>query len=107
LTGPWLPDGAFSSLEDVIRHHIDPEGSLASYDVGSTVGPDIQVLDQPHHLDRLLSSVGPELDAVPSLTGSQINELVAFLNALTDPDAADLGHLIPETVPSGLPVGGR
>ena len=107
LTGPWLHDGAFNSLEDVIRHHIDPEGSLASYEVGATVGPDIRVLDQPHYLDRLLSSVDPELDAVPSLTDSEVAELVAFLNALTDPDAAELGHLVPEAVPSGLPVGGR
>ena len=33
-------------------------------------------------------------------------ELVAFLKSLTDPAARDLGHLVPDRVPSGLPVDG-
>jgi cytochrome c peroxidase len=107
VTGPWLHDGAFNSLEAVIRHHMDPETSLASYDVGVTVGPDLPFLDGQRHVEWLLTSVSPELAAVPSLTDSQIDDLIAFLNALTDPGATDLGHLIPASVPSGLPVTGR
>jgi len=42
--------------------------------------------------------------AVPDLSDDEIADLVAFLGALTDPAAADLGHLVPERVPSGLPV---
>ena len=107
VTGPWLHDGAFNSLEDVIRHHMDPMASLASYDVGATVGPDLRFLDRQRHVEWLLTSVSPELAAVPSLTDSQIDELIAFLDALTDPGATDLGHLVPASVPSGLPVTGR
>jgi cytochrome c peroxidase len=107
VTGPWLHDGAFNSLEAVIRHHVDPETSLASYDVGVTVGPDLPFLGGQRHVEWLLTSVSPELAAVPSLTDSQIDDLIAFLDALTDPGATDLGHLVPASVPSGLPVTGR
>ena len=36
------------------------------------------------------------------LTENEIEQLVSFLKALTDPNASDLRHLIPEKVPSGL-----
>jgi cytochrome c peroxidase len=107
VTGPWLHDGAFSSLEGVIRHHMDPEASLASYDVGSTVGPGLLFVDRQRYLEPLLSSISPELAVVPSLTDSQIDDLGAFLDALTDPGATDLSRLVPASVPSGLPVTGR
>ncbi|MEA2009404.1 MAG: cytochrome c peroxidase [Actinomycetota bacterium] len=104
LSGPWTHDGAFSSLEAVIRHHMDPETSLASYDVAQAVGPSLQFVNRDRYLDPLLASVDPLLEAIPNLTDEQITDLVAFLNALTDPAAMNLDHLVPESVPSGLPV---
>ena len=38
------------------------------------------------------------------LNEQEIDDLIAFLGALTDPSARDLTHLIPEVVPSGLVV---
>jgi cytochrome c peroxidase len=38
------------------------------------------------------------------LSDTQIAELVAFLKALTDPAFRDANHLVPDHVPSGLPV---
>jgi cytochrome c peroxidase len=104
LTGPWMHDGAFATLEAVIRHHVDPERSLAAYDVGQTIGPGLPFIDRRRYLDPLLASVTAELDAVPELSDEQIADLVAFLHALTDPAAANLDHLVPEDVPSGLPI---
>ena len=104
LSGPWTHDGAFSSLEAVIRHHTDPEASLGSYDVSQAVGPSLQFVNRDRYLDPLLASVDPLLEAIPDLSDEQIADLVAFLNALTDPAARDLDHLIPASVPSGLPV---
>ena len=40
------------------------------------------------------------------LTDAEVAALIAFLEALTSPTATDLSHVIPDTVPSGLPVGG-
>ena len=39
-----------------------------------------------------------------SLGDGEIADLVAFLEALTDPASRDLAHLIPARVPSGLAV---
>jgi cytochrome c peroxidase len=44
---------------------------------------------------------------VNQLSDSQIADLLAFLGALTSPTATDLSHIVPEAVPSGLPVGGK
>ncbi len=104
ITGPWTHDGAYTTLENVIRHHIDPEGRLLDYDVAQTVGPGLLVLDRQRHLDPIVASISAELDAVPALSDAQIASLVAFLESLTDPAATDLGHLVLESVPSGLPV---
>jgi cytochrome c peroxidase len=39
-----------------------------------------------------------------SLESDEIDQLVAFLYALTDMRALDMMDIVPETVPSGLPV---
>jgi hypothetical protein len=38
------------------------------------------------------------------LSGAELNQLMEFLNALTDPASLDLSGDIPASVPSGLPV---
>lgn len=105
LTGPWMHNGAFSSLEDVINHHLAVEPSLRNYD-GSKL-PDLY-RNEVHLDDDLINEMLITLDsrmATPiELSQEQINQLQAFLNALTSPSAVDLSYLIPETVPSGLPV---
>jgi cytochrome c peroxidase len=55
-------------------------------------------------VDAALSSLDPALRALAPLTDEEIADLVAFLGSMTDPAAADLDYLIPESVPSGLPV---
>ncbi len=42
--------------------------------------------------------------ALEPLADAEIADLVAFLKSLTDPRSRDLGHVIPDRVPSGLPV---
>ena len=44
-----------------------------------------------------------EIDTV-SLTPGEVDALLVFLRALTDPASIDLRHLVPYQVPSGLPV---
>ena len=36
-----------------------------------------------------------------------IDEVTAFMTALTDPAARNLAHVVPAYVPSGLPVDGQ
>jgi len=106
LTGPYMHNGAYHTLEEVIWHHMSPLESFARY--------------QPTHLEEEVRQtyladpylVGLMLDSyemhgsadTPSLTPEEIDRLIVFLGALTSPAAQDLAHLIPADVPSGLPV---
>jgi cytochrome c peroxidase len=99
LTGPWMHDGAYLDLETVIRHHLDPAATCQAYERGELGGLPIGV-----SVDAALDSVDPALGALEPLSDEQIADLLAFLEALTDPAAEDLDYLIPESVPSGLPV---
>lgn len=132
LTGPWGHDGAFASLEAVVRHHADPVGSLAAYDpsqailpkpeavieasaVGATlrfaaVNParlgDYRKRDTWLHANAKLRDALARANELPSrrMKDAEVIDLVAFLKALTDPTSRRLDYLVPATVPSGLPV---
>lgn len=105
LSPPYMHDGAFYSLDDVVRHHLDPLSSYRTFDVG-TVRADMAQAGLPttEQLNRMRAT----LDFTPArqLSDQEIAELVVFLEALTDPTALDLTQWIPSSVPSGLPVGG-
>lgn len=104
LTGPWLHNGAYDSLEAVIEHHLNPAESLRVYD-GRALPPDLRptLQNQPVTLEDILQTLSPQLPTA-ELSPQEVQQLLAFLQSLTDPAATDLNHLIPAQVPSGLPV---
>lgn len=106
-TAPYGHSGAYATLDAAVRHHLDPMAELARYDRSQAVLPalaeaqDWVPMDDP--AERIEIAAATELAPLP-LTDAQIADLIAFLDALTDP-AALAGRLgVPETVPSGLPV---
>lgn len=109
LTGPWGHAGAYNSLEAVIRHHADPIRSLYHYDPSQLVLPerddlndaDLAVFNNDDRMFALASTC--EITPV-SLSDEEVAELVAFLQALTDPTQIDLRRDVPKRVPSGLPI---
>ena len=110
LTGPWGHGGAFNSLEDIVRHHLDPVTSLKNYDChNEPVMPsradldalDCIVQDDPSRVDEIAAA--NELEPV-DLSDKEVGYLIDFLNALTDPASLDLRHSVPDYVPSGLPL---
>jgi len=108
LTGPWMHNGAYATLEAVVRHHLNPVNALLTYDA-SQLAPDLRVtvLEDAETLNRMLSAPGLEPKPVPALTDGEIASILAFLEALTSPSAIDLTRTIPARVPSGLQVGGN
>lgn len=103
LTGPFGHDGAFFSLRDFIDHYGDSDLKLRSFR---------EPLEEPllagtlrTNFDDVLATRDTLLDGVV-LTEEVVDELAAFMTALTDPRARDLGKLVPRRVPSGLPVDG-
>ncbi|MDP5217709.1 cytochrome c peroxidase [Ruegeria sp. 2205SS24-7] len=104
LTAPYGHNGAYSDLDSMIRHHLDPLAGLQRYDPGQarlpalTGAEDTRALNDPEETARIAAAN----DLAPvSLSDAEIADLIAFLGALTH-DAKRLG--VPETVPSGLPV---
>jgi cytochrome c peroxidase len=109
LSGPWMHDGAFTTLEATVQHHLNPTESLQNYDpaqLSELMAEACQ--DQPETLAAILKWYTPAnaSDGV-TLSEEQMQHLLAFLQALTSPSAENLTHIIPASVPSGLPVGGN
>jgi cytochrome c peroxidase len=105
LTGPWMHNGAYVSLEAVVRHHLNPREALDNYDTGQLVAelqPTCQ--DDQATVDLVLATLDPLVASPIELSDEELADLLAFLHALTDPDAMYLEEDIPPSVPSGLPV---
>ncbi len=108
ITGPWMHNGALLTLDEVIRHHLDPVGSLRRYDPAQ-----LPVLlrekchASPEVLAALVASKSRSASEGVTLSEAERRDLIAFLESLTSPGALDLAHTIPASVPSGLPVGGN
>ena len=109
LTAPYGHTGAYNTLEAVVRHHLDPVGSLHIYDQQQSVLPSRTDLDAEDFvvmnddMRRIAIADANELDPV-TLSDEQFRDLIEFLHALTDRDALDLRSDTPPGVPSGLPL---
>lgn len=104
LTGPYMHNGAFSTLNEVVNHYRNKAQSTNSF-TGQNM---VQAADLAPTLlptqDLLLTPSQLFLQVPGNLPPQQVNDIVAFLNALTDPAAVNRLNEIPDTVPSGLPV---
>ena len=54
--------------------------------------------------DARAAALDPILSVPVTLTEAELGDLMAFLNALTDPASLNLLPDVPDSVPSGLPV---
>jgi cytochrome c peroxidase len=104
LTGPWMHDGSYTSLEAAVRHYLDAPTALRSYDA-SQLRADLRTshLSDPASLDEISATIDSRVRSPLSLSDGEVDDIIAFLKSLTDPDAIDLST-IPRSVPSGLPV---
>ena len=116
-TGPWSHAGAYTTLEAVIRHHLNPQAAVDNYDfnqlessiVASGQTDDMRINTQKA-LDKLATNRAIGVFSAPllELTDEQIGYLLEFLKTLTDPCTQDRACLAPwipdETVadPDGL-----
>jgi cytochrome c peroxidase len=107
ITGPWMHNGAYIDLRDVVEHNLDPLAALQNYSANQ-IGPELQgpAMADESIVNAALTCQEVHIESI-ALTEKEIDELMAFLNALTSPSALDAALLIPERVPSGLAVGGN
>jgi cytochrome c peroxidase len=132
LTGPYGHAGAYSSLEDIVRHHLDPVRSLHNYDVESgALTPMENVLELTangasfrqswlseqrragfqqsdswvQRSDTLRRNIALANELSPiELDRQEIRDVLAFLESLTDRRAQSRDYKIPAAVPSGLDI---
>ncbi len=102
LTAPYFHSGAYATLNQVIAHHADMLNMAANFDPSQHLPPAFYSSVRPYNPIDQLTTAAPELINGLPLTDQEIADLVAFLQALTDPAAADLAHFVPEAVPSGF-----
>jgi cytochrome c peroxidase len=102
----FMHNGAFTSLEDAVRHHLDVVASARHYTPASQrLAADLSGPTGP--IEPVLARVDPILATPIALTNEQIDQLVAFVrDGLLDPRATPerLRRLVPRSVPSGRPV---
>ena len=106
LTAPYMHNGAFKTLETVVRHYTNPDSSLRNYDV-TQLDPALRPLvrnDPTTIADVLQTLDGRFRFAEIRLTAEEQTQIVAFLKSLTDPEARNLADVVPAAVPSGLSV---
>lgn len=102
ITGPWMHNGAFTTLEAAVRHHFNP---LPTYDITQLTPLMQRTVQGPEIL--YIATTAPSLTRpTPSLSDAEVAAILAFLQSLTSETAVDLRHTIPDRVPSGLPVEG-
>ena len=109
LTAPYGHAGAYNTLRAMVVHKLDTVNALYNYDQSQAVLPsraDLDALDfvtmnDPERVQYIADH--NELDPF-TYSDEDVDRIIDFLNALTDPDSIDLRNDVPASVPSGLPM---
>ncbi len=132
LTGPWGHAGAYDSLEAVVKHHLAPEQSLMAFNVNQVSLPPVERVveltgsgsrfsqtwvqgarlegylqkdDWVMSQQALKQNIANASSLAPvSLSNREVSQVISFLESLTDFDKNQMLAIVPEGVPSGLPV---
>ena len=105
LTAPYMHNGAYASLDQVVRHYTNADSALKNYDVNQ-LPPELRASyrGDAASISKILLNLDGRLRQGIRLTAQEQAQIVAFLKSMTDPAARDLTSSIPASVPSGLPV---
>ncbi len=86
LTATYMHNGAYPTLEAVVRHYNDVLGALCNYDL-SQLPPALRTRyhGEPKVIGEIVARLHPLLNRRLNLTEGEQRDLVAFLKFLTDP----------------------
>ncbi|NNE87766.1 MAG: methylamine utilization protein MauG [Silicimonas sp.] len=109
LTAPYGHNGAYPTLEGIVRHHLNPLKALETWRTDMAHLPKAAWLEQVDFIvqqdTREMARQRRAIDVTPiELPDEDIAALVAFLESLTGDSAQRRPLGRPRTVPSGLPV---
>lgn len=94
LTAPYFHNGCAPTLEAAIMRHIDPLIYADRYEASGHFAMSVEQI----------RAISPVLIGKLSLSEDDVSAILAFLHTLEDGHAKNLVDVVPETVPSGLPV---
>ncbi len=105
LTAPYMHNGAYATLRAAVKHYVNVQQALAGYDV-TQLPASLQatVRSTPQDVTDILATLDQFVATPLTINDADVDDIVAFLGALTDPAAADLSNEVPASVPSGLPI---
>ena len=109
LTAPYGHNGAYPTLEGIVRHHLDPLKALDEWQRDLAKLPKVPWLQRVDFIvqadSREIARQRAKIDIDPiPLSDAEVSDLVAFLESLTGETAETRPLGRPETVPSGLTV---
>ncbi len=101
LTAPYSHNGAYPTLEGIVRHHLNPVEARARWNREQAALPDIpwlEAIDFVVQSDRFeMARQSRKVDIIPiSLTDGEVMQIVAFLNALTGESVDQAKFGVPE-----------
>ena len=107
LQPTFFHNGAFTTLEDAINHHLNAADSAKNYNARQAgVAQDLSFILAP--TQNVLATLDPRIAAAKGrLTAAEIQDLVSFVRfGLLDERAGadETCKLVPTVVPSGMPV---
>lgn len=98
-TGPYFHSGAYDSLDEVVRHHLDPVAALQRFEPSSVPLADARAFDRnTREMIDFLDVSGHGIDSYRDpidFDESEVADVVAFLRALSDPCVVDRDCLAP------------
>jgi cytochrome c peroxidase len=106
LQPAFFHNGAFTRLEDAVRHHLDVFTSARNYS-GAAAGIDSDLAGSLGPIEPVLARIDPIMVTPILLTDNEFSQLVDFVRiGLLDEKAKpeNLRRLIPRSTPSGFPV---
>jgi cytochrome c peroxidase len=106
LQPAFFHNGAFTRLEDAIRHHLNVAQSLQTYNP-ARAGLDPDLIHRLGPTQNMLATVDPLLASPIQLDQNEFEHLLAFVKTgLLDQRAApkSLCAIVPQSVPSGVPL---
>lgn len=105
LTAPYGHNGAYGSLDAIVRHHANPARSLTQWTVDEASLRPAPWLNDKVALDARIAELAASAEIIPvALTDDEVSQLVAFLESLTGASARERPMGRPASVPSGLTV---
>ena len=106
LQPAFFHNGAFTRLEDAIRHHLNVFDSARNYNA-DRAGVDRDLRHRLGPIEPVLARIDPLLATPLHLSAHEFDDLLNFVrDSLLDDGATanDFCPLIPRAVPSGLPI---